>query len=41
MQIEIDSELRCRVQAEGADPLVFMPMVSFAKLTDPCIIDAF
>jgi hypothetical protein len=41
MHIEIDSELGCRVQEEGANPLVFMPMVSFANLTDPCITDAF
>ena len=41
MRIEIDSELGCRVQEEGANPLVFMPMGSFAKLTDTCITDAF
>ena len=41
MHIEIDSELRCRVQEEGADPLTFVPMVDFSKLTDPCITDAF
>ena len=41
LHLEIDSELGCRVREESANPLVFMPMVSFAKLTDPCITDAF
>ena len=41
MRIEIDSELGCRVREKGANPLVFMPMVSFGNLTDPCITDAF
>jgi hypothetical protein len=41
MHIEIDSELGCRVEEEGADPLTFFPLVDFAKLTDPCITDAF
>jgi len=40
MQIEVDSQLRCRV-AEGADPLVFIPLVDFEELKDPSIIDAF
>ncbi len=41
MNIEIDSEVNCRVQEEGAEPLVFVPIVDFEKLTDPSIIDAF
>jgi hypothetical protein len=41
MQIEIDSELRYRVEAAGAEPLVFVPLVNFEKLKDPRIIDAF
>ena len=41
MHIEIDSELVCRVQEEGADPLTSIPMVDPSKLTDPCITDAF
>ena len=41
MHIEIDSGLGYRVQEEGADPLTFLPLVNFAKLTDPCITDAF
>jgi len=30
-----------RALDEGADPVVFVPIVNFKKLTDPCIIDAF
>jgi hypothetical protein len=41
MHIEIDSELGCRVEEEGADPLTFVPMVDFSKLADRCITDAF
>jgi hypothetical protein len=41
IHIEIDSELGCRVQEEEADPLTFVPLVDFSKLTDPCITDAF
>ena len=40
MQIEVDSELGYRV-AEGAEPLVFAPLLDFAKLKDPSIIHAF
>jgi hypothetical protein len=40
MRIEVDSELGYRV-VEGADPLVFVPLVDFEKLKDPSIIDAF
>jgi hypothetical protein len=40
MRIEVDSELRYRV-VEGADPLIFAPLVDFEKLEDPSIIDAF
>jgi len=40
MQIEVDSQLRYRV-AEGADPLIFIPLVDFEKLKDPSIIHAF
>jgi hypothetical protein len=40
MRIEVDCQLRYRV-AEGADPLIFMPLVDFEKLKDPSIIDAF
>ena len=41
IRIEVDSELGYRVVAEGADPLVFVPLVNFEKLKDPSIIDAF
>jgi len=40
MQIEVDSRLSYQV-AEGADPLIFIPLVDFEKLKDPSIIDAF
>jgi hypothetical protein len=41
MHMAIDSELVCRVQEEGADPLAFIPLVNFATLADPCITEAF
>jgi hypothetical protein len=42
MHIEIDRELRCRVQEDGAEPLTLIPLAEdFAKLADPCITDAF
>ena len=40
MQIEVDSRLSYHV-ADGADPLIFVPLVDFEKLKDPSIIDAF
>ena len=40
IQIELDSESNYRV-VEGADPLVFVPLVNFETLKDPSIIDAF
>jgi hypothetical protein len=39
--LEIDSELNYRVVEDGAEPLVFVPMVDFGRLEDPSIIDAF
>ena len=41
LHLEIDSELNYRVKEDGAEPLVFSPMVDFGKLEDPSIIDAF
>lgn len=41
LHLEIDSELTYRVMEDGAEPLVFVPMVDFGKLEDPSIIDAF
>jgi hypothetical protein len=29
------------VEEEGADPLVFIPMVDFSRLKDPSIINVF
>jgi hypothetical protein len=40
IQLRIDSELDCRVRGD-ADPLAFVPMVDFARLEDPSIIDGF
>ncbi len=40
IRIELDSQLNYHV-VEGADPLVFVPLVDFEKLKDPSIIDAF
>ena len=40
LRLEIDSELRHRV-ADGAEPLVFVPLVDFEKLKAPSIIDDF
>jgi hypothetical protein len=40
IQLELDSESNYRV-VEGADPLVFVPLVDFEDLEDPSIIDAF
>jgi hypothetical protein len=42
LHLELDSDLSIRVVAdEGADPMVFVPLVDFDKLADPSIIDAF
>ena len=41
LHLELDSDLSYRVVEEGAQPLVFVPMVDFDKLEDPSIIDAF
>ena len=40
MRLQVDSELSYQVE-EGADPLIFIPLVNFEKLKDPSIIDAF
>jgi hypothetical protein len=39
--IEIDSDLNYSVSEPDAKPLIFVPMVDFAALEDPSIIDAF
>jgi hypothetical protein len=41
IHINIDSELNYRVQDQGAEPMIYMPLVNFDKLDDPSIIDAF
>jgi len=40
LHIEIDSDLRHRV-AEAADPLVYVPLVDFARVKDLSIVDSF
>lgn len=40
LRIEIDSQLRFQV-ADGASPLIFLPIVNFKRLKDPSIIHAF
>jgi hypothetical protein len=41
MQIELDSELQYRVKDEGAEPLVFEPLIDWQTFAEPNIIDAF
>ena len=41
LHLEMDGDLNCSVVEDGAEPLVFVPMVDFDKLEDPSIIDAF
>ena len=41
IRLQIDDDLKVQVLSEGAVPMVFVPMVDFARLDDPSIIDAF
>ena len=41
LHLALDSDLNYRVGDVGAEPVVFVPLVDFDKLTDPSIIDAF
>ena len=41
MHIDIDSDLKYRVEEEGANPIIFIPIVDFSKLNTPSIIDSF
>jgi hypothetical protein len=41
LHIEIDSELDYLVREEGAEPLVYVPLVDAQKLDEPSIIDSF
>jgi len=40
LELTVDADLRYRVAA-GEEPIAFLPLVDFAKLEDPSIIDAF
>jgi len=41
IRIEMDGKLNYRVVTEGAEPLVYVPLVDLHKLEDPSIIDRF
>jgi hypothetical protein len=41
LHLELDGELNYRVIEADAQPLIFAPMVDFAKLGKPSIIDDF
>jgi hypothetical protein len=41
LHLEIDSEMRYRVEEEGAAPMISVPVVDFSKLTEPSIVDVF
>ena len=41
LHIEIDSDLSYRVLEEGAEPLVYAPLIDVQKLNEPSIIDSF
>ena len=41
LHIEIDSDLAWRVAEDGAEPLVYVPLVDLQNLTEPSIIDCF
>lgn len=43
LHLTIDSDLRYQVPEadEGAEPLVFQPLIDWATFTEPNIIDAF
>jgi uncharacterized metal-binding protein YceD (DUF177 family) len=41
LHLELDGELNYRVVEADAQPLIFAPMVDFAKLGKPSIIDDF
>ena len=41
IELDVDSDVGCNVKNEGADPVVFIPMVDFSKLTERCITDVF
>jgi hypothetical protein len=41
LHIEIDSELEFHVVEEGAEPLVYVPLLDVRNLDEPSIIDSF
>jgi hypothetical protein len=41
LHLEIDSDLNYGVLEDGAEPLVYAPMLDMTKLKDPSIIDGF
>ena len=41
LHIEIDSELEFNVVEEGAEPLVYVPLIDVRGLDEPSIIDSF
>ena len=41
LELEITSELDCRVVSDGASPLLTVPMIDFRRLRAPNIIDDF
>lgn len=41
LHILIDSDLRYRVSQEGAEPLVFQPLIDWTTFSEATIIDAF
>jgi len=41
LHIEIDSELKYRVVEEGAEPLIYVPLLDLQKLDEPSIVDSF
>jgi len=41
LQIEVDSDMSCRIEQQGADPWLFVADVDFSRLTEPSIVDVF
>jgi hypothetical protein len=41
IHLEVDSELKYRIEEKEADLLVFVPTVNFGELTEPSIVDVF
>jgi hypothetical protein len=41
IHLDITSDLECHVEEPAADPWLVMPLVDFATLDDPSIVDAF